>query len=241
MKILLTNDDGIHSQGINALYKVLTKKHSVYIFAPTKEKSGCSSALSIIELIKIIEMHKNIFAVEGFTADCVNIGLQGELIPKVDLVISGINHGLNLGDDIYFSGTVAGARVAYIQNISGIAVSLDCRKESRHFTDASRFVLDYIEQINQKINNPFLLNINYPNLPANKIQGIRYSSLGRRRYNDSYKIISKENSELNIQFIPEIGSIKRGGSDISDLENGYIAITPLTLDCTDYSLMDILV
>ena len=235
MNILLTNDDGIHSEGINALFSILSEKHNVFIIAPDEEKSGCSTAVSFKKNLEIVNIAENIFAVQGFTADCVNIGLRGDIIPKVDLVVSGINHGPNLGDDIYFSGTVGGARVAYIYGISGISFSLNCKGESRFFTDASKFLSKYIEDVKLFSGNECrFLNINYPDLPADEIIGIKYSSLGRRKYNDTYKVTSMENKKINLQFRPEIGSFKNENTDITELEKGYITITPLTLDCTDY-------
>ena len=147
MHILLTNDDGIYAGGINLLYKYLSQKHDVYVIAPNEEKSGCSNAITMKSELKIETLSENKFAVNGFTADCVNIGLKGNLIPKVELVISGINHGPNCGDDVYFSGTVAGARVGHIYGISSIAISLDSYNESTNLSDASEFLLNYIDNI----------------------------------------------------------------------------------------------
>ncbi len=238
MHILLTNDDGVSAQGINALYKCLSKRHNVYIIAPNEEKSGCSSAITMKEQLKIENISDNIFAVNAFTADCVNIGLKGDIIPKVDLIVSGINHGPNLGDDIYFSGTVAGARVAFIYGISGIAMSLDCTGESSHFNDASKFLMDFIE--NSKIlssKRSLCLNINYPDIPKKEILGTKYCFMGKRDYRDSYKVLHKDKNETRLQLTTGIASHENDGSDITELKKGYISITPLTLDCTDYEYL----
>jgi 5'-nucleotidase len=240
MNILLTNDDGVHAKGLNTLFDVLSEKHNVYIIAPDEEKSGTSNAMTFKNNFKINNISKNKYALAGFPADCVNIGIRGDIIPKVDLVISGINHGPNLGEDIYFSGTVGGARVACIMGIPGIAFSINRNGESKYFKDASVFLLNYIENLNFSFNNKCLfLNINYPDLPADSIHGVKYPFLGKRIYNDNYKVISTENREMKIQF--NYGNIMESaeneGSDISELEKGYITITPLALDCTDYELV----
>ncbi len=239
MNILLTNDDGVHSEGINALYETFSEHYNVYIIAPDEEKSGCSTAVSFKKHLKIINIAEKTYSVQGFTADCVNIGIKSGIIPDIDLVISGINHGPNLGDDIYFSGTVGGARVAYIYGISGIAISLNCRQKSPYFKDASDFLLNYIEDSGLFSGDSCkLLNINYPDIPKNKVNGIKYSNLGRRKYNDSYNIKSKKDGEFILEFMPQIGSGFDELSDITELENGYITITPLTLDCTDYEQLE---
>lgn len=239
MNILLTNDDGINAEGINALYRTFSEKYNVYIMAPDEEKSGCSSAVSFKKTLVINKVAENKYSVNGFTADCVNIAIRSGIIPGIDLVISGINHGPNLGDDIYFSGTVGGARVAYIYGISGIAVSLNCRKKSRYFNDASEFLLQYIESSGLFAENTCnFFNINYPDIPKNKINGIKYTNLGRRKYNDSYNINNGKSGEFILEFMPATGSGLGEISDISHVENGYITITPLTLDCTNYKLLE---
>ncbi len=238
MNILLTNDDGIFAEGINALYEVLSSKHNVYIIAPDEEKSGSSTAISFKDCIKATLITENKFSVAGYPADCVNLGLKGDLIPKPDLVVSGINHGPNLGDDIHFSGTVGGARVAFIYGISGIAISIDCRVRSKYFRDAAEFLAAYIEKSGFLIRDKCrFMNINYPDIATNEIIGVKYMSLGRRNYNDSYKVISNENGQLNLKYIPEIGIPDNNSCDISEVKKGYITITPLLIDCTDYEFL----
>ena len=136
MKILLTNDDGFSAAGINILFDILSETHNVYMVAPLREKSACSNAITVRDSIPLRKLAPGTFAADAFTADCVNIGINGDILPDIDLVISGINHGPNLGDDIHFSGTVAGARSAVIFGKPGIAVSLDCYDQSDYFGDA---------------------------------------------------------------------------------------------------------
>ncbi|TAL33821.1 MAG: 5'/3'-nucleotidase SurE [Spirochaetes bacterium] len=238
MNILLTNDDGINAAGINILARILCERHEIYVIAPHEEKSACSSAITVRRGLAVEKLSDNRFSVEGFPADCVNIGLHSGLIPEMDLVISGINHGPNLGDDVYFSGTVAGARTAFIFGTSGIAISIDCLRTSDYFEAASRFIMEYIDPIGDShIPHPFCLNINYPDIPADEISGIRYCSLSKRRYIDNYIITDRHEGGMHLQLNGSIETDEVESTDYYELQRGAIAITPLTLDSTDYPLL----
>jgi 5'-nucleotidase len=238
MNILLTNDDGISAEGISALHDILSENHSVFIMAPAKERSACSNAITVRSHVRI-EMHsESKYSVHGYPADCVNIGLNGSLFPPIDCVISGINHGPNLGEDIHFSGTVAAARTALIFGVPGIAVSLDCLGRSDYFKDASSFLLRFIEGFPDRAGSRSLyLNINYPDIPRHKILGVRYTFLGKREYRDSYSIVHQGETELSLVLNGTIESPEIEGSDVSELRKGYISVSPLHLDCTDYPVL----
>jgi len=234
MKILLTNDDGYEAAGINSLFKILGRSHDVWMIAPDSERSACSNAITIGRDLAIKQHGKKIFSVTGFPADCVNIAVNGDIVPKADLVISGINHGPNLGDDLFFSGTVAGARTAYIFGTPGIAISMDSyHRVSGHFDEASEFLLEFVEGMGQ-IGNIFLTNINYSDLPRNKIKGVKETFAGKRIYNDSWTRKHHDDSHIMMSMSGEIHSVHLEGSDANALREGYISITPLTVDCTDY-------
>lgn len=239
MNILLTNDDGIHAKGLKILREKLAEQYAVYTIAPDSERSGCSNAIQIRQSIKVSQMDEHTYAVDGYTADCVNIGLNGGLIPPVDLVVSGINHGPNLGDDINFSGTVAGARTAYIFGVSGIALSIDSYAESDYFCDAAHFLLQQLNDfpLYKKL-HPLFLNINYPDRPRGSVKGIKYTQLGKRFYRDAYRIINKNNNTFNLELDGTIENEEKTGSDVTEIRNGYVVITPLTIDCTDYNFID---
>ena len=238
MDILLTNDDGYLSEGINSLFEVLCDEHRAYIIAPDEQMSACSSAITVRSSIKVQSVSENVFSVQGFPSDCVNIGLNGKLLPKIDLVVSGINHGPNLGDDIYFSGTVAGARTAYIFGVSGIAISMDCSSSSDYFKDAAAFLLNFIRDFDRFNHQEHVLfNINYPDMPTSEILGCKYTHLGKREYRDTYRVIHRNSSEMSLQLDGTIESVENDGSDITELQKGYISITPLSLDCTDYAYL----
>ncbi len=241
MTILLTNDDGVLAEGIHALFNTLSMEHDVFVIAPDDERSACSNAITVRDKLSIKQIDDRHFAVNGYTADCVNIGLNGGFIPSVDLVISGINHGPNLGDDVYFSGTVAGARTACIFGVHGIALSLDCLDSSSYFSQASTFILHFIGDILRYRGRPALFfNINYPNLPAPEIKGMKHTVLGRRKYNDIYTIHEENGQSKIIQLSGAIESIGGENTDVFELRSGYISVTPLSLDCTDHEFLRIL-
>lgn len=234
MNILLTNDDGIAATGINVLFDLFSEKHCVYIVAPSAERSGCSNAITVHTSIPLHELAPGKFAADAYTADCVNIGINGDILPDIDLVISGINHGPNLGDDVHFSGTVAGARSAVIFGKPGIAISLDCLDRSDNFTDAGNFLLSFIElNIHDIASHRMFYNINYPDIPPDEIKGVKYTTLGRRSYCDTFRVIEENDSMMRLQMEGTIQSEMNSGTDTCELHNGYISVTPLLLDCTD--------
>ncbi len=240
MKLLLTNDDGIEAEGLNRLYEVLSKHHQVVVIAPDREKSACSNAFTINKKIIVEKKSENRFAVSGYPSDCVSIALHSTICFDPDIIISGINHGPNMGDDLFFSGTVAGARTGYIFGKPSIALSLNSyHKPSRFFNDASEFLVEFINDFSEPLlNEKLFFNINYPELPRDKISGMKYVFAGKRVYKDKYEIDIIEKNRYSMELTGEIGSIVINESDITELEKGYITVTPLNIDCTDYQLLD---
>lgn len=234
MRILLTNDDGIHAEGINVLHDILEKENDVYMVAPSSERSACSNAITIHEEITIEKISNNRFSVSGYPADCTNVALNAGIIPEIDIVISGINHGPNMGDDIHYSGTVAGARSAHIGGKAALAVSLNSYTDLKYLTDAAFFIKDYIETIDVSKGSEIFSNINYPNIDSSEVKGVKYTFLGKRIYRDAYKNRHEEDNRVTLQLDGTIHSIDKDGSDVTEIEKGYITITPLHLDSTDY-------
>lgn len=238
MKILLTNDDGINADGLQILKKTLSASHDVFVIAPDRERSACSNIFTMRDELVVTKHDKKSYSISGYPADCVSIGLHSDFIPEIDLVISGINHGPNLGDDIHFSGTVAGARTAFIFGKPSIAISIDSFHASSPFlVDTANFILDYINT--ETIFEDAYLNINYPNIPKNEVKGIKYTCLSRRSYIDSYVKTQKKNSN---QFTLKLnGTIETRDTPCSDsfaLADSYISITPMTIDSTDYNVLN---
>lgn len=234
LRILITNDDGYQAEGINTLFNVLSRRHDVYMLAPDGERSACSNAINLrTEMImKKIEDRK--WSLTDYPADCVSIAMKSGHFPHFDLVVSGINHGPNLGEDTFFSGTVAGARTAYIFGTSGIAISIDSFTGSEYFDDAAEFLLQYIdERMADILHSKVLLNINYPDRAANEIAGRAFAFTSRRVYNDTYETISQNDISTVLKLTGTIDTHHEDGSDVAMLEKGYISITPLSVACTD--------
>ena len=234
MKILITNDDGITAEGLIILEKIFSKYHETYIIAPDRERSACSNIFTIRDELTVTKISDRVFSVNGYPADCVSLALHSDLIPEIDLVVSGINHGPNLGDDVHFSGTVAGARTAYIFGKPGIAFSIDSfHKASPNMTEASEFLADYIKD--NPVTADTFLNINYPDIPFSEISGIEYTFLSKRYYRDTYIKNEVNPKEIRVSLNGNIDTDSKEGNDDYAIKNGYISITPMTVDSTDYT------
>jgi 5'-nucleotidase len=233
MRILITNDDGIEAKGLKVLAEVLSENHDVYVVAPDQERSACSNAITVRDEIKVKKINERSFTVSGFPADCVNVGFHSGIIPEIDVVVSGINHGANLGDDLVFSGTVAGARTAYIYGKTGIAVSVDSyHMVSDYFREHAEFISDFINEIAEDINaEPHLFNINFPNISRDKIKGTVYTYSGRRKYMDSFIKNKGPGDDLFLRLDGKIESHLEEGSDTKAVADGFISINPLTISC----------
>ncbi len=239
MKILITNDDGIDAKGINDLYDSLSTKHEVYMLAPHIERSACSNAFNMRTAMDIKKYSDTKYSVSSYPADCVSVGLHGDIIPDVDLVVSGINLGPNLGYDIFFSGTVGGARTAYIFGKSAIAVSYNCFMDFEYMKDAADFVLEFIESKKEELlNSKSLYNINYPKVASSKVKGVKYTRTSVRKYTDYYDKTDISEDQFKLKLVGAIDTIEEDGTDYDAVEKGYISVTPLTVESTDLKLLD---
>lgn len=245
MRILITNDDGLHFPGLTTLANRLRENHDVYIAAPSTEKSGTSSALTIYDDVFTEIIDGKTIMVEGFPVDCVNIALHAEVFKeKFDLVVSGINKGVNMGDDIIYSGTVGAARHAFIHSHSALAVSCGYLTNNDNFENVADFTARFIQKFNFDAQNPVLLNINYPPVTPEKVPGkehlflhpeIKWTKMGRRKYRDTYKRSELQGGGVYFNLGgSELGFHLDPGTDFHAYENGFISITPLQLDATDH-------
>ena len=190
MNILITNDDGIYADGIIELAKAISKIANVYVVAPESQKSATGHAITIHNPIMVhkIDMGENIksYAISGTPADCVKVGIEGLFKDiNIDLVLSGINNGSNLGTDVIYSGTVSAALEGFILNKPSIAISYDEVNVKREiYKDASKYVVNLIENIKDKLDllNDCILNVNIPNT---KIKGSKITKLGQRNYDNA--------------------------------------------------------
>ena len=237
MKILVTNDDGIHAPGINALAKALKKIGVVAIVAPDRERSAVGHALTLHHPLRAVKVGDNKFAVDGTPTDCVNLGIHTLLDFTPDIVISGINNGGNLGDDVTYSGTVSAAMEATLMGIPAFSVSLVTSGERNNYRAAASFAAKLTKKIlNEGLPNDTFLNVNIPDLPTAKILQPLITSQGKRRYEGM--IIDKVDPRgRNYYWIGtvDLNFLDIEGSDYFAVTRGYISITPLHLDLTNYN------
>jgi len=236
MRILITNDDGFYAQGIKELKSVLQDDYDVYVVAPDRERSATSHSLTLDYPLRINKKSEKEFTVDGTPTDCVLVAIHGlmEHNPP-ELVISGINHGPNMGEDVTYSGTVAAAFEGTILGIRSVSVSVVGR-ENLLFDSAKIFIKGLVKTINDMgLEQGTLLNVNVPNLPPHEIKGIAITRLGKRIYRDD--II--KNVDPRGKYYYWIGGdtpiwqrIK--GTDFEAIEEKKISITPLHLDLTHY-------
>ena len=239
MIILLTNDDGIHAAGINTLFEELSKAHEVYMVAPSEERSACSNAITMRDELTIRRYDDRRFSVNGFPADCANVGLHGGIIPDPELVVSGINHGPNMGDDIYYSGTVAGARVGFIHGKNAIAVSLGSKEKLQYLADAAAYTAKFIEQYSAAFaEKKRFVNINYPACRANEVQGTAFTFLDKRSYKDTFIVKGRDGADTRVILDGIVDSAEIEGSDCDMVNKKFVSVTPLMLDSTNYEERD---
>ena len=243
MKILITNDDGINARGIIALAKEISKKHEIIVVAPREQKSASSHSISIHNPIKIREekLDENFkaYSLVGTPADCTQAGLS-LLGGDIDIVISGINRGLNCGTDILYSGTVSAAVEGAIYSVPSIAISMDVAwsKEDEDYSKAAKWIskiLDVAEKGYLKEN--VVLNVNVPNINEEDIKGLKVCRLGKSTYKTNY-ILVEENEDKVYVTKGTRNDILEDDSDLYFLSQGYVTLTPLHFDFTNFKILD---
>jgi 5'-nucleotidase len=246
VRILITNDDGIDSPGIRALAENLSRDHSVVIVAPSGDRSGISHAITADEAITMQRRNDGSilsYACSGTPADCVFLG-SAELSPRPVLVVSGINHGPNLADDVNYSGTVAGAIEASLLGIPAIAVSLASDHEDpsakRHWDSAAAIARRCIAlAFDRPHDADWYANVNVPNLPLDAIAGIAITRLGRKRI--CGRMIGEERDGKALYYraweSPFETDRETVGTDIGAVHAGYASFTPLLVDRTAHSAL----
>jgi 5'-nucleotidase len=250
MRILLSNDDSVHAEGIKVLAGALRKFADVVVVAPLEEKSTTGHSLTLHKPLRLIKMSDGFYGVSGSPADCVNVGIS-EVFKgkKPDFVVSGINRGANLGQDVYYSGTVSAAREATFLGIPSLAVSLGVdfkkRKSEKelNYAAAASITLKVLKALLKDKGAPALphrtlLNLNVPDLPLKKIKGVHLARQGFRHYNG--KIIKRTDHRGKDYFWvggEYIGFENVEFTDCKIVEDGYASLTPLTLDTTCYSFL----
>jgi 5'-nucleotidase len=244
MKILVSNDDGYLSTGINALIDALEQVADVTVVAPDRNRSAASSSLTLSRPLRVSEYGPNRYKVDGTPSDCVHLAVTGFLDEEPDLVVSGINHGANLGDDVIYSGTVAAAMEGRFLGLPTIAVSLVGNTlvgaSLTHFATAARVAVELVQKIERAGLAPdTVLNVNVPDRPHEELTGIRATRLGFRHKSEQ---VLKDTDPYGrpIYWIGPagVGQDAGEGTDFHAIEQGAVAVTPLKVDLTRYEAVD---
>lgn len=234
LKILLVNDDGIEAEGLRRALKILKNFGEVIVVAPSEEKSGSSHSISLRKNIRVNKIRENFYSVDGTPVDCVLVAMEAILEEKPQLLVSGINYGFNLGEDTFYSGTLAAAREGYLYDVPSIAFSVGPYNEPCY--EGGEYYLDLILRkiIEGKFyKNKFLLNINLYDLKIEEIKGIKVTKLGKRHYLNPIEKVGENIYKIGgkLKLIPE------EGTDVKAVLEHFVSITPLTLDATDIELI----
>jgi len=238
MIILLSNDDGIHSEGLLALEESVRHVGEIYTVAPDRAQSSMSHALTLHRPLRVHDLGARRLSVDGTPVDCVKLALTGLLPVRPELVISGINKGPNLGDDIIYSGTVSAAIEGALLGIPAIAVSLVTFKDF-DFRAAAEFTATLIQRIAERDIPPkTLLNVNVPPIPKRDLKGWRVTRMGKRHYSEN---IVERVDPRGVKYYwvggDDLGFSNDDGTDCQTVHEGYISVTPLQVDLTDYKLL----
>lgn len=247
MNIFISNDDGIYAPGLLALVERLKSEHKLFVVAPDAEQSGCSHSISL-EKTLIAEKAEHVvyegvyaYALNGRPADCVKVGLQGMVPEKIDLVLTGINLGANVGTDIMYSGTANAAREACVGGFPAISLSqvVDFDEESfqMHFAAAADMVAEMIADLDIDSLQGYFLNINFPKTQRSNIQGIRVCEQGVCTYSIAYHDTEKGYFWDYIQRM-ETTFNEEHDTDVKWIANNYVTVTPLTWNNTAKEVLE---
>ena len=233
MKILVSNDDGYLARGIIALAAALSEIADVVVVAPDRNHSGASNSLTLHSPLRIHQVDDTHYFVNGTPSDCVHMALSGFLDLEPDIVVSGINHGANLGDDVIYSGTVAAAMEGRFLGLPAIAVSL-AGSHGTHFDTAARVAVDLVSRLQEKpLTSDVILNVNVPDRPYDELTGMRSTRLGFRHRSEPV-IRETDPRDRTIYWIGPAGDGQDAGpgTDFLAIDEGSVAVTPIKVDLT---------
>lgn len=238
MRFLISNDDGIRATGIAVLERAMQDLGAIDVVAPDRERSASGHSLTLEHPLRAARLDAHHWAVTGTPTDSVLLAIETLLPERPDWVVSGINHGPNMGEDVTYSGTVAAAMEGAILGIPSIAVSLAGRGDLL-FDETVATVRNLLEKlVHFQLGKNQLLNINLPNLPADQVRGVRITRLGSRQYHDSV-VVRQDPRGRDYYWIggtgPEWSPDER--SDAHAVAEGFVSVTPLVTDMTDYRVL----
>ncbi|MCX9156053.1 5'/3'-nucleotidase SurE [Niveibacterium sp. 24ML] len=239
MRILISNDDGYFAPGIAALSEVLGTFAEVAVVAPERDRSGASHSLTLDRPLSVRRAPSGYHYVNGTPTDCVHLAVTGFLDFRPDLVVSGINHGANMGDDTIYSGTVAAAMEGYLLGIPAIAVSLVGR-EGNNFQTAAEVAASVVKSVAKDLAGPpFLLNVNVPDVAFAELRGTRVTRLGKRHMAEPVVRSSNPRGET-IYWVGAVGAAQDAGegTDFHAVAERFVSITPLQVDLTQFEALE---
>lgn len=231
-RILVTNDDGVFSEGIKLLAASLARIAEVIVVAPDREQSATGHSLTLHRPLRMQQIESNVYSVDGTPTDCVNLGVLWLLKDRLpDLVVSGVNFGANMGDDVTYSGTVSATFEGTLLGIPSVAFSQEVG-ENFSFENAARFARRFVEVLlSESLPTDLLLNVN---IPSAEIRGVRFTRLGKRRYQ---QVVVEKTDPRGKNYFWIAGTPEwqeEEGTDHAAVSTGLVSITPLHLDLTDY-------
>ncbi|HLD16354.1 MAG TPA: 5'/3'-nucleotidase SurE [Coxiellaceae bacterium] len=241
MKILISNDDGIDAPGIKALASALSSLATIYVVAPDRNRSGASNSLTLTRPLYINERQPSWVAVQGTPTDCVHLAVTGLLEKEPpDMVVSGINDGANMGDDVWYSGTVAAAIEGRFLGLPSVAISLSGEGTRQHYATASEVAKLVVQHL---MANPLpagtILNVNVPDVPLKELEGFEVTRLGTRRRAEP-TIKQQDPRGRTIYWVGPVGPEEDAGpgTDFHAVRHHKVSITPLSVDLTKYEALD---
>ena len=239
MRILLSNDDGYFAPGITLLAEMLSPLAEITVVAPERDRSGASNSLTLDRPLTVRRAQGRVHYVNGTPTDCVHLAVTGLLKQLPDIVISGINHGANMGDDTIYSGTVAAATESFLLGIPSIAISL-VTESAGHFRTAGRVAVELVTRFQrQSSGEPFLLNVNVPDVDYAALRGFQVTRLGKRHKAEPVVKSTTPRGE-KVYWIGAAGGAQDAGegTDFHAIAHQRVSITPLQVDLTRYAQLE---
>ena len=236
MHILLSNDDGYFAPGLTTLAEVLAPLGKITVVAPERDRSGASNSLTLDRPLSVRRASNGFFYVNGTPTDCVHLAVTGLLDEMPDIVISGVNHGANMGDDTIYSGTVAAATEGFLLGIPSVAVSLVAQGND-HFITAARVAADIARRLfTKQLGQPALLNVNVPDVPYASLRGIEITRLGKRHKAEPVVKSTTPRGET-VYWVGAAGGAQDAGegTDFNAAARTVVSVTPLQVDLTHFA------
>jgi 5'-nucleotidase len=248
VRILISNDDGYRARGIQALREGLKGLGDLTVVAPDRNRSGASNSLTLELPLRVGQADADIYFVEGTPTDCVHLAVSGLFPFEPDMVVSGVNDGSNLGDDVLYSGTVAAATEGRFLGKPSVAVSLHTDglrgDATRYFETGAHFARQIVERLFVTplaitMGRATILNVNVPNLPVSEVKGIKVTRLGNRHRSEAV-IKAQDPRGRPVYWVGPAGASQDAGpgTDFHAVAEGYVSVTPLTIDLTNHTALD---